>query len=230
MKVRLLDATDDPLKLLAVVKAKMRGEVLSKSDITIHQAEEEFNDSINTGIYGLFEFVNFTFDISEVTRAFTHQLVRTRNASYVQESMRFSVHRGEQFQYLEDLPTISGDAQKRIYREGMQTIQILYEMLLDNGVAPEDARGVLPTNILTTIAMKIDYRNLLQLAEQRLCMQSQEEHRNFVKSVKSLIHSQVHPLLAQHLVPSCERLGYCKWGSKLDRPCPLQEKYPIKRA
>lgn len=229
MKVRLLDATSDPLKLLAVVKGKMRGESLSKGDITDVMAEDEFNDSINTGIYGLFEFINFTFDISEVTRAFTHQMVRTRNASYVQESMRFSVHRGKQFQYLRSLPTLKEDEQKRIYREGMQTIQVFYEMLLDKGVSQEDARGVLPTNILTTIAMKIDYRNLLQLAEQRLCMQSQEEHRNFLETVKIIISDQVHPLLAQHLVPSCERLGFCKWGSKLDRPCPLQTKYPVKK-
>ena len=227
MRLVLLDYTRDPLKVMCAVKAKIEGKHLFPDDISEHQAEEEFIDSVNSGIYGMFEFASFTFDIMDVTRAFTHQLVRTRHASYMQESMRFSVHRGELFSYLRDKPTLKGDAIE-VYDETMKGIQEGYEALLDMGVSPEDARGVLPTDIFTSICMKVDYRNLLHMAEQRMCLQSQSEHRMFMDLVKESIGSQVSYLMAKQMVPSCVRNGFCNWGGRLDRPCSMQKKYNLK--
>jgi thymidylate synthase ThyX len=44
--------------------------------------------AIANTIRSSWEFLDYTFEISEVTRAFTHQLVRTRQGSYAQQTMR----------------------------------------------------------------------------------------------------------------------------------------------
>jgi hypothetical protein len=48
---------------------------------------EELEYMANT-IPSSWEFVDYTFMIEGVTRAFTHQLVRTRTASFAQQTMR----------------------------------------------------------------------------------------------------------------------------------------------
>ncbi|MBK8246364.1 MAG: FAD-dependent thymidylate synthase [Gemmatimonadetes bacterium] len=45
------------------------------------------------------------------------------------------------------------------------------------GHAGEDARGLLPTNILTRVHMRVDMKTLLNLAGMRLCTQAQMEWR-----------------------------------------------------
>jgi thymidylate synthase ThyX len=45
-------------------------------------------DYISKTIRSSWEFVDYTFQITGVTRAFTHQFVRTRTGSYAQQSQR----------------------------------------------------------------------------------------------------------------------------------------------
>src|SRR5690606_21060936 len=54
-------------------------------------SEEELSkelEYIAGTIRSSWEFVDYTFEIKDVTRAFTHQLVRTRTASYAQQAQR----------------------------------------------------------------------------------------------------------------------------------------------
>ena len=53
----------------------------------VDRREEELKKVAET-IPAAWEFVHYTFLVRNCTRAFTHQLVRTREASYAQETMR----------------------------------------------------------------------------------------------------------------------------------------------
>lgn len=118
------------------------------------------------------EFCDFTFLIQNVTRAFTHQLVRTRTSSFAQQNMSvqdvtgWSYHTG---------PTIQTDAHaKMVYDHVMNEIALAYDELIKiPGVSIEDARGVLPTNILTNITMKINLRGLADLLRKRASPRNQ---------------------------------------------------------
>jgi len=57
-------------------------EALTKAEL-----EDQLAYIANT-IRSSWEFVDYTFEIIGVTRAFTHQFVRTRTASYAQQSQR----------------------------------------------------------------------------------------------------------------------------------------------
>lgn len=226
MDVRLVSHTQDPLQVICSVKGAMRGERVSPADVSVRDAENEFLDCLNTEIKSPFEFVSFVFHISKVSRATTHQIVRHRLMSFVQESLRFSVKSGESFDYLIPASINNNQSATSGYLTIMKNIQNAYDELLALGVPTEDARGVLPMNIFTSIVIGCNYRSLWEMAKQRLCYQSQGEFRELIGKMKKLV-GEVHPLLGEYLKPSCEYTHYCSWGGKLDRLCPLQEKYPI---
>jgi flavin-dependent thymidylate synthase len=139
------------------------------------------------------EFVNYTFLIEGVTRAFTHQLVRTRTASFAQQTMRvLDVSSGPGWDYLVG-PTIAGDEQRAsLYQNEMDMIASCYSLLVKNGAAIEDARGILPTNILTNIVMGCNMRTFVELVRKRSSPRTQGEYRNVLEAMKTAVR-EVHP-------------------------------------
>lgn len=90
--VTLLNATPDPLGGLAALVEMYKGRVVrSLGDVTDDMRRLAFADMMKTELSGALESIQFHFLIENVTRAHTHQEVRTRQAFYAQESMRFAV-------------------------------------------------------------------------------------------------------------------------------------------
>ena len=143
------------------------------------------------------EFVNYTFCIEKVTRAFTHQLVRTRTASYAQQAMRV-VDMSEGFTY-ETPPAIEDDYLAREeYKGTMGAIQGAYARMVDIGMKTEDARGILPTNIHTNIVMSANLRTMADVIRKRSSGRVQGEYRTFVEMSAKLI-TGVHPWAAKFI-------------------------------
>lgn len=96
-KVHLLWMTPDPLGAAAAMNAMYTGKVKrSLADVTHQERREILGEMAKTILATPLEAVSFHFLIEGVTRAFTHQLVRNRNSSFAQESMRFAVVGEEQ--------------------------------------------------------------------------------------------------------------------------------------
>jgi thymidylate synthase (FAD) len=113
---------------------------------------------------GSWEFVSLIFLIEDVTRAFTHQLVRTRHASYAQQTQR--ILNMSNFKYRTG-PSLNG-ANKEMYEHTMGEIKDTYEDLVDSKEADiEDIRGILPTDIFTNITISINFRNFVNLVRKR---------------------------------------------------------------
>lgn len=151
--------------------------------------EEELAYMANT-IPSSWEFVTYTFLINGVTRAFTHQFVRTRTGSYAQQTMRVLDVDG--WDYLTG-PSIEG--QKHLeegYGDGMEHIARTYQMLIEQGAKIEDARGILPTNILTNIAAKFDLRTFSDTQRKRASSRTQGEYRDVMEAMRAEV-LRVHP-------------------------------------
>lgn len=162
---------------------------------------DELNYMANT-IPSSWEFINYTFLINGVSRAFTHQFVRTRTGSYAQQTMRVLNVSG--FNYIEG-PSIEADWQTdpdcgrskpgiiaRAYHETMEKIGEAYDQMIEAGAAIEDARGILPTNICTNIVAKFDLRTLADTARKRASSRTQGEYRDVMdKMIKEVL--RVHP-------------------------------------
>lgn len=148
------------------------------------------------------EFVDMTFMVEGVTRAFTHQFVRSRHWSFAQQTMRvLNVSDGPGWTYLNG-PTVSGqkadpnitgaDLRKAIYDEAMQDTATAYKSLIANGAAVEDARGVLPTNILTNIVGKCNLRGFVELTRKRRSVRTQGEYRDVLDAMHAAVE-EVYP-------------------------------------
>jgi flavin-dependent thymidylate synthase len=90
--VRLLDAPNDPLGKLAFIAKAYQGVFEQDYSYITDEDRKYYIQDMEKNILGMpSEAVQFHFLLENVTRSFTHQLVRTRHASYAQESMRFAV-------------------------------------------------------------------------------------------------------------------------------------------
>jgi hypothetical protein len=138
------------------------------------------------------EFCDFMFLISGVTRAFTHQFVRTRTLSFAQQAMQIlRVDQGDGWDYGVG-ETIKMNGQAAVtYAETMKTIKQAHAKLVNMpGVHTEDARGVLPTNILTNIIAKGNLRVWADLLRKRASPRNQGA-RPDSEGEWSLVHREI---------------------------------------
>ncbi len=129
------------------------------------------------------EFAHLTFSIEGVTRAFTHQFVRSRTCSFAQQTMRVLDVDGWEYG---TGPTIEDHkySAKPMYDHEMARIAALYSDMIKQGVAIEDARGILPTNILTNICVSMNLRTFVEMIQKRSSPRVQGEYRQVLEAME----------------------------------------------
>lgn len=136
------------------------------------------------------EMIDYTFLVEGVTRGYTHQQVRSRHMSFAQQSMRVTPM-GD-FDYGTG-PTIEADDDmEATYDDVMENIADAYKSLIARGASIEDARGVLPTNILTNIIIKMNLRTFVETFRKRSTPRVQSEYRTVLEGMKEEVR-RVHP-------------------------------------
>ena len=220
MKVELIDYTAKAKEVLILAKQTRRlKDAKTWADI-LRMSPEELDSEIEYVFHTIrssWEFVDYTFLITGVTRAFTHQLVRHRTGvSYAQQAQR--IVKMEDFEYLATGLTESEPE----YHEAMRAIQGSYNKLIQKGIPAQDARGILPTNILTAILFKVNLRALDGILNTRLCFRAQGEFQNVALALRREA-VRVHPFLDKvALLPFCLEYGGCEFP-KFDE-CPLKKR------
>ena len=176
---------------------------------------------VGSGHYSVIEHIQVTYAISNVSRACTHQLVRHRHMSFSQKSQRYVKEKG-QFDYLIP-PTIDKEPELREKFIGfMGEISKMYTEFIEAGIPAEDARALLPNAAATSIVASLNLRELIHIANLRLCSRAQTEIRLMVKAMcDELI--KVEPWLKPYLVPKCERLGFCDEDKSCGRKPKLEQ-------
>lgn len=221
-RVHLLHMTADPLAAIAACAKMYKGEVVrSFADVTHAERREYLAEMQKTKLKMPLEAVHLHFQIENVTRAFTHQLVRQRTAAYAQESMRFAVvedmteavalppslagtlstsewHAEHGLPPEEGVPvTTYGEYHRSSQRQkwrlrweaAVGTISETYNFLVEDGMPAEDARGLMPTNIVTRVNYITNLRGLLDHAGNRLCTQAQFEWRLVFAQISQAIRN-----------------------------------------
>lgn len=116
----------------------------------------------------------------------THQLVRHRLNSYIQESQRYVRYKDllDTDDWYVTPPEIASDTSlKTAYDSNMRLAAITYETLLEEGVKPEDARYVLPNAAKTNINVGMNARSLFNFLDLRLDSHSQWEIRELANNM-----------------------------------------------
>ncbi len=162
---------------------------------------------ISSGHFSTIEHIQLSFAISNVSRACTHQLVRHRHMSFSQKSQRYVKEKGE-FDYIIPGSIKRNPALKAKFENFIKETSSLYQEFINEGIPAEDARSILPNATASSLVASLNLRELIHLANLRLCTRAQLEIRLMVKAMCNEVIKN-EPWLAEYLVPKCERLGYC---------------------
>ncbi|MCX7682122.1 MAG: FAD-dependent thymidylate synthase [Anaerolineae bacterium] len=141
---------------------------------------------IREGHESLIEHASATFEISGISRACSHQLVRHRLASYSQESQRYVSMASPEWVIP---PAISADPEAlAIWEQFAANVQQAYQMLRARGIRKEDARFVLPNATATRIVVTMNFRELLHVFRLRISPEAQWEIRELCVRMLELIY------------------------------------------
>jgi len=210
----IVNLISKPEKMLKTVYTACRTCYSADAPINIYNSTDDeekmlklIERVISSGHYSTIEHIQVSFAISNVSRACTHQLVRHRHMSFSQKSQRYVKEKG-QFDYIIP-PTIEKNPKlKEKFVDFMGEISKMYTELTEAGIPAEDARFVLPNAAASSMVTSLNLREMIHLANLRLCTRAQDEIRILVKAMcKELIKEE--PWLKGYLVPKCERLGFC---------------------
>lgn len=147
------------------------------------------------GHHSCFEHIYFTFKIEGISRACSHQLVRHRHCSFTQRSQRYCSEDGFGIVIPHSI-----EGKDTNYEKLMFQIEANYNELCANDIPNEDARYVLPNACATELYLSCNLRELIHIANERLCTRAQWEIREVVRQMVSL----VDPALDFMLVPKCQ--------------------------
>lgn len=128
----------------------------------------------------------FTFKITGIPRAMTHQIVRHRQMAFGQQSYRVSSCYSDPVRYPVSLKekSDSGDesaiALMQRYEELVRLDRNLYHDMIVNGVPMEQARCIMPMGTCTKIAVTMRLRDMIEYFNGRTSDIAQDEHTYIV--------------------------------------------------
>ena len=212
MKVELIDYQKNALDILLLTKStRLKGASLYDiMKLSEYEKLEHFSYMKDT-IKSSFEFTTYIFQITGVSRNFTHQLVRTRTQSYAQESMR-AVEKSDAKFYNYGLCDE--------YDNSVDFALENYSQMIKDGINIQDARGVLPTDTITNIIVGTNLRTLHETAKVRLCTRTAGEYQEVFKAIRNEI-AKVHPWALDLINVACVDSGICCFPRYTE--CPIQE-------
>jgi len=154
------------------------------------------HNRIREGHESIVEHASATFEISGISRACSHQLVRHRLASYSQESQRYVDMSNPEF--VVPPAVIENPAALEIWQRFMGSVSETYRQLRAHGVRKEDARFILPNATATRIVVSMNYRELRHFFTVRCEPAAQWEIRALALEMLRIMYQQA-PAVFQDL-------------------------------
>lgn len=99
------------------------------------------------------------------------------------------------------------------YVDTMNNIKDTYQTLVDNGIPKEDAANILPLGMNTTVAVRMNARTLMSMAEQRLCTRAYSEYRQLMFDIIVTLkkYSEEWDILCSRIMRrKCDKVGWCE--------------------
>jgi flavin-dependent thymidylate synthase len=254
-KVYLLNASPDPLGAVAAFSMMYEGKVVRNlNQITDEQRVHYWNECSKTALRTPLEAIDLHFMVEGLTRASWDQMRTQRTAVFAGESLRFAV-KDDLNDSTRPGPLVSGDKHNReIWERAMTGLTEAYHALIGNGVPAEDARGLLPMNVLTRGHWKTNLRNLEAEIGKRLCTQAQFEWRVIHADLRRAVGEYRGPMTTAAEVyvdgefdgiepkfgqawqwqmianepnlfrPICFQKGACMFKASMDRGCTIRSR------
>ena len=171
MIVQLLEHTQHPESAIADAAAECYGAITTPA-----ANAKRLRQMLKRGHWSPLRFANATFRIADISRACSHQIVRTAHAGFLQRSQRYAVQTDPGRIVIPD----SWKRHEGAYWSAMQAIDAMksaYHALLLAGVPKEDARNILPEGSYTSLVMTGNFQMWHHWLGERTTLQAQWEIR-----------------------------------------------------
>lgn len=116
------------------------------------------------------------------------------------------------FKYVTPPSVFKNEKAKQVYDETMEHIREGYAKLEELGIKREDAAMVLPLGMETVIVDKRNFRNLVDMAKNRMCTRAYWEYRQLMNDICEALSSysgEWNTLIKLYMKPKCDISGYC---------------------
>lgn len=143
-----------------------------------------------------FEHVSCTFEI-KTSRAIAAQILRHRSFTFQEFSQRYAEatdletvewrKQGKTNRQVGDEPVQLPPHLEYAVNEAQRNAKALYDQLINEGVAKECARMILPLNTRTTIYMSGSLRSWIHYLDLRCSEHTQKEHREIAFEIKNTL-------------------------------------------
>lgn len=151
------------------------------------------------GHHSVFEHIYFTFKITGISRACSHQIVRHRMCAFTQRSQRYCSEDG--FQVVKPWTVREDEDAESSFDKTMDKVQEAYHFMTSMCHVPnEDARFLLPNACETCLYLSCNLRELIHICNERLCSRAQWEIREMTRRMAALVDED----LKWMLVPKCQ--------------------------
>jgi len=209
MDIRLLNSTPQPERAIAAA-ARVCYAPVGAAQLMETMSDDEVRRILRiimtSGHLSALEHASYTFAIDGVSRAMTHQLVRHRIASYNQQSQRYVSYESEPSFIMP--PAVQDDpVAEEKFRAACDGAFRSYRALIDQGIAAEDARYLLPNAMESKIVVSMNIRELLHFFALRCCRRAQWEIRAVADRMLDLVEPTA-PYIFMDSGAGCKR-GPC---------------------
>lgn len=171
-------------------------------------AKEEARGILHGGLaFQSLEDIRVAFGVRGASRVLTHQLVRTREAAFKQQSQRDCWY-GEMPEFRMPESVWRNPELRYRWIDALRVAHKAYNAAIDLDIPYEDARYILPEGTTNFILCEYSLKTFLALYAYRGCVMFQSEMVAVMRAMRKLL-VESHPYLEPHIKITCEKIHKC---------------------
>lgn len=164
----------------------------------------DWEEMLQGGLQTALETQVIVFEVSGVSRACTHQLVRSRRATFHQQSMRASFYGTQpEMRVPESIWRLPDEVRNKVMA-AMKAAHEAYVAVCDADVSYQDARYILPEGTTNYIMLEYSLREFLNVYAYRACSMFQWEIVSVMRACRDILVA-AYPFLDPYIKISCEK-------------------------
>jgi hypothetical protein len=163
----------------------------------------DWEEMLEGGLQTALEDIRIAFGVYRVSRASTHQIVRSRRAAFHQQSMRAHYY-GETPGFRMPESVWASNLAREAFLEAMVASHRAYAIACAAGVSYQDARYILPEGTVNYILCEYSLAEFINVYAYRACSMFQWEIVSIMRQMKEVL-CETHPWLAKYILISCEK-------------------------
>jgi thymidylate synthase ThyX len=165
------------------------------------------------------EDIRVAFGVRGASRVLTHQLVRTRQGAFKQQSQR-DCFMGKMPEFRMPESVWMDRELRNQWIDALVQVHQAYSDAIGSDIPYEDARYILPEGTTNFIMCEYSLRTFMEMYAYRGCVMFQDEMVWVVRAMRQALVN-AHPYLEPHIKISCEKIHKCTFqgADRIEEQC-----------